>query len=522
MENKIICSICGEDITNKECREVDGKYYCEDCFDNNFIECADCEEIIPKDEATWIDDGSYYVCNDCLESNYEYCQDCEECVSCDSTTYINGHGYVCDHCRDWGDYDFCEDCQEWYEIDDMIWSDEDDCYYCRDCWTNNHANRQVYDYHGFGDWHLFKGKNEENAPYYIGKEIELEPKECRNVNGLMDIVNKYINAVGMHDSSLRNGGVEVVTHPESWQYLLEKKEDYRKFFEEVESIKYGDDGGAGLHFHVTRPSEDTISRIIVILESFKDEIKKLSRRNGDFSWSKFLTDMDRNIGDKLKYQSTKFLKEKYINNYHDRYLALNLCNSRTIEFRFFNGANNFQEFWGALEFIHNIMEVALDEKRELNTISWKDLLKGEELEEEAKKHNVYDIVKYAKDTTDMLDKIEKAQKDMKEDIRKTLKNFIKYLSKEMEEKRLEIVNRNDIYAIERNGQDFLNTLTNELNYLHRLTNLYSSLEDVEYSVESTKNSIENIKYYTRSMDKYSRYFKQMDKTIKKFESEVYA
>jgi len=522
-ENIKICDKCGNEINIDE----DGYYYdenrdiyvCDDCFDDYYIKCEDCGEVVEKEDAFYIDSEDKWVCDSCLENNYERCECCDEYFDCDDMHYVENYGSVCDSCINNGDFVSCEDCGDIYYIDDMYYNDYDECWYCSRC-QEDHCTGEIYDYHGFDDWTFYKGKNEENAPYFIGKEIELDPKRYEYNNNLKDVLNtmrKYINAVGMHDGSLSSSGVEIVSHPESWKYLQEKKEDYRKFFEEIERLGYGDDGHCGLHFHVSRPSDDVISKIIVILESFKDEIKKLSRREGDFSWSHFLTDS----GDKtqrMKYQSIKYLKDKYTKEGHDRYLALNLCNRNTIEFRFFNGANNFEEYWGALQFIHNIMEVALDDTKDVNNVNWSDLIVGDELIAQAKKQGVYGINKYAKDTTDLLEKIEKAREDMTKEIKKTLKNFIKYISKELEEKKLVIMNKNDIYAIERTGQEFLNNLNNDLNYLHRLTNLYNDIEDNE--IDTTKYCVNTIKNYTRSMDKYSRYFKQIDSSIKKYESEV--
>ena len=522
-ENIKICSKCGEEI-DINCDEYyydenTDEYICGNCFDDYYIKCEDCGDVIEKDDAIYIKSEDKWVCDSCLENNYELCECCDEYFNCDDVHYVENYGGVCDNCINNGDFASCEDCGDIYHIDDMTWNDYDDCWYCRNCESEHSSCNEIYDYHDFNNWQFFKGKDETDAPYFIGKEIELEPKSNGdgNLKDVLNAMNKYLNAVGMHDGSLAYNGVEIVTHPESWKYIQERKENYREFFEEIQKNGYGDKHNCGLHFHVSRPSDDVISKIIVILESFKDEIKKLSRRNGDNSWSHFLTDG----GDKtqrLQYQSTKYLKDVYTKQGHDRYLALNLCNRNTIEFRFFKGANNFEEFWGALEFIHNIMEIALDDTKEINTINWSDLIVGDELIEQAKKQGVYGINKVAKDTTDLLERIEKARDEMAKEIRKTLKNFIKYISKELEDKKLTLLNKNDIYEIERNGQEFLNGLNNDLNYLHRLTTLYSNIETID--LDNTKYSVETIKNYTRSMDKYSRYFKQIDNSIKKYESEV--
>ena len=159
------------------------------------------------------------------------------------------------------------------------------------------------------------------------------------------------------------------------------------------------------------------------------------------------------------------------------------------------------------------MELALDEQRDLNTINWQDLINGEELINQATKQDVLNVDKYAKDTTEIVEKIEKIKEDTKEEIRNTLKNFIRYITRQMENKRLEILNRNDVIEIENNSKDFVSGLCNDLNYLQNITYLYKTIEN--NSIESIKNTASRYKN-----DKYDRYFKQIDKAIKNYESEV--
>lgn len=517
-KEKKICSECGQEIQG-EAIEIDGESVCESCFDEYFFYCDDCGKVERKDYGYWIDDADKLVCDNCI-NNYHHCEDCGNYF--ENATYIENRGYVCEDCYERNNYGYCENCGRYYDYDYIHYSERNDEYYCENCYEEE-DNDGLFSYHAFNDWCLFKGKNEENAPYYIGKEIELEPKNYNCLSEVIEVMQRKLNAVGMEDGSLNSGSIEVVTHPESWQYLLEHKNDYEEFFEEMEKMQYGDDGNTGLHFHVTRPNENVISRIIVILESFKEEIKKLSRRNGDFHWSKFISDYENSDIEKIKYQSTKYIKEKYLNAYHDRYVALNLNNTKTIEFRFFKGANNFEEFWGALQFIHNIMEVALDETREINTIEWKELINGTELIAQAQKQNVLDVDKKAKDTTEITEKLEKRKEEVKEEIRKTLKNFIRYMTREMESKKLEIIDRNDIEKIEEKSRSYINQLSNDLRYLESVSNAYravdtNSLQSLKIRTNGLKD---DAKYYNKE-NQYTYYFKKIEKIFKEFESEVLA
>lgn len=448
------------------------------------VECADCGELHKFEELVKIYDDyeHFYVCEDCAE-NYSICDDCGHRCTNDNIHEYQGHTY------------------------------------CNNCYRN-HLPR-LYDYHEFRSWKLFKGKNEENPPYYIGKEIEIEGGERDDA---LAIIYDTINAVAMKDSSLGYGGVECVTHPESWEYLQENKEDYKKFFDRIGEVGYGNEGSCGLHFHVTRPNDEVISRIIVLLESFKKEIKKLSRREEDqlSEWARFISDYYScdTEKEKMKYQSKKYLKEQYINNYHDRYMALNLNNDKTIEFRFFNGANNFEEFWGDLQFIHNLMEIALDEERDINTVYWKDLIYGEELENQARKYGVLNIDKKAKETTEIMEKIERqAEKALKE-IQRILRNLARYVNKDMSEITLGQLKDKDFSKMNKKYETFIRNFNYQHDYLNRIINLYNYLNKNDINFNTVKDYIETTKRnYPNHTKKYARYQKMLDKAIKDYESE---
>lgn len=454
----------------------------------NEIECKGCGNIHGINEMVKIydDDRVFYVCEDC-KSDYYACDDCGH--YCTDDNIHETHGYI----------------------------------YCNNCYYRDHQPR-LYDYHEFDDWRLFKGQNEENVPYYIGKEIELDYVNGGNKYDILGIIEDNINAVGMHDGSLSSDGVECVTHPESWEYLQEHKGDYRNFFQEIENVGYGNAGDCGLHFHVTRPNDEVISRIIVLLESFKGEIKKISRRRESqlSEWAKFLSDncYSSDKKEKMKYQSKKYLKENYINNSHSRYMALNLNNDETIEFRFFNGANNFEEFWGDLQFIHNLMEIALDEEKDINTVYWKDLMYGEELKSQARKYGVLDVDKKAKETTEIIEKIEKqAEKAIKE-IQRVLKNLARYINKDMSELSLAELKDKDLTKMNEKYDKFVRNFSYQHNYLNRIVNLYNYVKSGVVNFKEVKDYVETTKnHYPNHTKKYARYQKMLDKAIKDYESE---
>ena len=513
MENEKVftCSECGVVLPLEELeKEQDGLQLCSNCSEHYF-ECNDCGYLYHEDYLHYVEDSGVYVCDDCADNNYNYCHDCDNLTQ--EFYYIEDRDYyVCRHCLDY-EYYYCDICGHYVSSDNWYGDNDNGVYVCCDCYEEQSGG--LLGYHCFNDWHEYLGKNEENAPYLIGKEIELEPLsyDKQNVSGVIEVMKNNLNAVAMYDGSLRSGGAEVVTQPESWEYLKEHKENYRKFFNEIEELGYGNAGGCGLHFHVSRPNENVISRIIILMESFKSEIKKLSRRREHqiTQWAKFLTDF--NTKYPSKYQSSKYLKEKFLSEYHDRYMALNLTNSNTIEFRFFNGANNFEEFWASLQFIHNLMQLALNEEVDVNKIKWDFLIYGDELIAQAIKTKTYLVEKYAKDTTDIYEKLLAIENSTKEDLKKVMNNFIKYVNREINN--IELNNQfTDYGELMEQTSKFSNEIYSTCNYLNQLIRIYQSIDnreinDIKFSIDITTNK-----------EKYKRYFKKLQKLISNFESEV--
>ena len=516
LENKEKCKDCGKDIC--EGVEIDGEFLCKECYEENYFFCRDCGKIERKENGYFVD-NEYYVCEDCFNSgDYKTCEDCGDYVSRRNAIHINdGNGdyyWVCDSCGE--HYMYCDDCGDRFHEDNLY--ERNGNWYCDECF----GRHRLYGYHEFDDWEFFKGKDEEEPRYYIGSEIEVEPFGRSNESGVIDLLEENINAVGMYDGSLHSGGVEIVTHPESPQYKEENKENYKKFFEGLKKLNYGDNGGCGLHFHISRPSDEVVARIIVIVESFKNEIKKLSRRNS-YRWCNFLTDS----GDKttkMKLQSYKYVKDTYCKKHFDhdeRYHSINLTNDNTIEYRFFNGANNFEEYWGALQFIENVTDIALDTSRELTTINWQDLMIGEELREQAKKLGVLDIDKNVKDTTDIIEKYEKAFEDAKEEIKNTLKNLARYITKEISQLDISKFKNEKLEDISDKLDEFSRDFNYRKQYLGRVVTLYHYLQnDSDFKLDSVKDYWNNTKYsYPVNTKRYQRYDKLIQKAIKKCESE---
>ena len=133
---------------------------------------------------------------------------------------------------------------------------------------------------------------------------------------------------------------------------------------------------AGLHIHVNRTSlgcnyqeqEETIARILYLVEKFWEELVKFSRRS--------LAQLDRwaaRYGFKESPQDIlKCAKGGY-----GRYACVNLCNDSTIEFRIFRGTLKYNSILAALQLVDKLCSVAFSlSDEEIRYLSWTSFVAG--------------------------------------------------------------------------------------------------------------------------------------------------
>ncbi len=132
----------------------------------------------------------------------------------------------------------------------------------------------------------------------------------------------------------------------------------------------------GLHIHVNRDSlglnrdeqEEVISRILYFVEHHWNEILKFSRRS-EYAMNRWAA--------RYGYEnSPKAIMDKAKKNY-GRYVAVNLCNYHTIEFRLFRGTLKYNTLIATLELVNKICELAvLMDDDEISKISWSEFVAG--------------------------------------------------------------------------------------------------------------------------------------------------
>lgn len=331
------CVSCGEYHNIDDLHENNGDFYCEYCFNDQFTMCEQCNDYHLTEDMYYTAYGTY-ICEDCLYNEYTSCASCGDIYHCDDTYYSERH-----------DESYCDNCRP-----------EDNGY--------------ILDYHEFDDWEARRTSDDKDGERMFGIELEVAIDEdtAEGVHNIMNDKQEYERVIVEYDGSV--DGYEIVSQPMTYSYIKANEDKWSELLKYLRQNggKSHDAGTCGLHIHVSRPDEDIVNRVIMLMEIFKEELFKFSRRTREQvnSWSKFLTDIDENI-EVLTY---KVIDEKKNCN---RYVALNTTNNRTIEFRLWRGTLNDDTFFATLELVKNIVEYC-ETHESLQYLTWNKLVSTSE------------------------------------------------------------------------------------------------------------------------------------------------
>lgn len=92
------CDSCSRYYDREEMQNVSGiGIFCEDCYNDKFISCDDCNSTENKESSYFVDSGGYYVCDSCFNRNYSSCYSCNE-IFHDSDLHIFEGDSYCSSC----------------------------------------------------------------------------------------------------------------------------------------------------------------------------------------------------------------------------------------------------------------------------------------------------------------------------------------------------------------------------------------------------------------------------------------
>ena len=307
--------------------EVDGNYYCNNCLsDLNYGTCEKCGKKHFRKEVKITEDNKlvrkalhlknnqniYYICEDCLRDKVRYCSSC-------SLYHI---------VKDFSENGVCKVCSE----------------------------SRIESY-GYKPMPIFKRAENEMTKLHFGIELEIESRD-RNIRKLARIVNTKMEKLCYckHDATIMSG-FEIVSHPMSYKYMLEKKGMIKRTFDRL--IELGghsfDASNTGLHIHISRSAfEGNVAHLKRFCQLFymdRSLVENVALRNCN-QWCIF--DEDRG---KMSWWNSRIGSDfSYRNTHSDRYYVTNLENTNTVEIRCFKGNLKYESLLMYVQFVNSAFD----------------------------------------------------------------------------------------------------------------------------------------------------------------------
>ena len=353
------CFDCSAEITSEDYIDDHGNPICETC-NHEYTSCYGCSEIMHNENANYAEDDPY--CDDCYCDRFMSCDDCGNTMRRDDSQTVHGRSGgerdVCESCRR-GTYSWCVNCDEF--VHDDNYAGNDLCYSCSDDVDeddDDDEEEQVIKGYSYKPRPIFfKISDTDNV--FLGIELEVERGDSSTRHDDMAHMIDRDFLYFKTDGSLDNG-FEIVTHPMTISYVRKHKNVWAEILNILRSNKYRsyDTKTCGMHIHISKNAFTTwhLYRFMKFFVDNADFVSKISQRkiaNLD-RWAALTdkpnTSQEEYSKDMLMYKA----KKKKGNN--NRYLAVNLQNSNSVEVRIFRGTLNDSSFFKNIEFVQALFD----------------------------------------------------------------------------------------------------------------------------------------------------------------------
>ena len=96
MEEKTLCTCCGEIITNNYYATINDEPICDDCVDEECGRCESCDELFYNSDL-YGQDYDRCLCEYCMNEYYTHCDNCDDLISRENA-YELDDSYYCSRC----------------------------------------------------------------------------------------------------------------------------------------------------------------------------------------------------------------------------------------------------------------------------------------------------------------------------------------------------------------------------------------------------------------------------------------
>jgi hypothetical protein len=213
---------------------------------------------------------------------------------------------------------------------------------------------ESYSYKPRANYFMSNNESFKDSPLFMGIELEIENECCRTKNSELSKMLESSHLYFKSDGSLTDG-FEIVSHPLSFSWIQENRSKFSEMLTRIKDngFRSYDSNTCGMHIHLSKKNFGAwhLYRFLKFFQENKEFIVAISQRKIDNL--KRWANLEDETNDSLIYKAKK--KDGY-----SRYVAVNLCNSQTIELRIFRGTLNENSFFKNIEFAHSVYMFSRD------------------------------------------------------------------------------------------------------------------------------------------------------------------
>lgn len=312
-----ICEECGDIYLTDDMTDTHDGRVCIHCRDNYYMWSDVMEQYIHEDECVWV--GDEVMTDSYREDNYTQCDCCGEWYDQDT-----------EGCESDDGYDLCDSCADDYRL-------ENGSVYYKD-------SGYIQEYHPNIDLHFYG-----EGPKFLGCEYEVQGGGC-NSNIAESIFGNYKEFYCSRDGSL-DEGFEAITHPCSPSHMLSNI-DWEEITKRLGRNGYDDEDGAGFHIHISREHFKSNSHIGKLIRFFSDNYQELVNF-GNRTW-----DTANKWAEPTDYDTDDKFIDIYSNAKGERYSAVNVWPSETVEIRLFGCTYRPEVIRSYIQFVDVITDLA--------------------------------------------------------------------------------------------------------------------------------------------------------------------
>lgn len=413
---KIISVYDGNEYDKEECVKLNGAGWVHKDQVEHYYLCSSCGKYHRLDNPNnpqLVTIAGDIICNTCFtsKSRYQRCEDCNAIIDLHKNGYYRGNDGRC----------YCSSCAEHYErcseCGRLIVDTDDAREYrgrtvCDDCYRElrgaviqgyGHTRPDVF----------YKLDDEPETDEYFGIELEIGGGGYDNTDVAEYVYNEIDDLVECKSDSSIEDGFEIVTMPMTYKKHMSYKENWENFMDYAKSEGFESNASVncGMHIHVSKKAfgsnrdkiNDNIDKLLYIFEGFWENVVEFSRRDSSqiADWCSRYLDRD----DSVTKDNIKYKKDGKDGN---RYMAINLTNRETIEFRIFNGTLNVVTFCANLQFVKRLMDIITTmSEDEIMELTWHDIIYGDPKYEDLIKY--YEKIKGVANNKKLRDMFEESE-----------------------------------------------------------------------------------------------------------------